>query len=124
MSGFVGQHVLAEFEGIDPEPLDDVGFLVGTLRGALRAAGATVCDVVSKRFVPQGVTVVALLSESHASLHTYPEHGSVFLDVFTCGDRADPELAMRLLAESLGARTTKITTIQRGRPHHEQEAVR
>jgi S-adenosylmethionine decarboxylase len=48
----------------------------------------------------------------------------VFLDVFTCGNRADPELAMRLLAESLGARSAKITTIRRGRPHHEQEAVR
>lgn len=123
-SVFLGQHVLAEFEGIDPEPLDDVDFLLGSLQSALRTAGATVCDVVSKRFVPQGVTVIALLSESHASLHTYPELGSVFLDVFTCGDRADPELAMRLLAESLGARSTKITTIQRGRPHHEQEAIR
>lgn len=124
MTGFAGQHVLAEFEGIDPVPLDDVDFLAGTLRSALREAGATVCDVVSKHFVPQGVTVIALLSESHASLHTYPELGSVFLDVFTCGNRADPELAMRLLAESLGARSAKITTIARGRHHHEQEAVR
>lgn len=124
MTGFLGKHVLAEFEGIDPGPLDDVDFLLHSLRSALHAAGATVCDVVSKHFAPQGVTVIALLSESHASLHTYPELGSVFLDVFTCGDRADPELAMRLLAESLGARTTKITTIQRGRPHHEQEAMR
>jgi S-adenosylmethionine decarboxylase proenzyme len=74
-----------------------------------------VCDVVSKQFAPQGVTVVALLSESHASLHTYPELGSVFLDEFTCGSAADPELAMRLLAESLGARTARLTTIQRGR---------
>jgi S-adenosylmethionine decarboxylase proenzyme len=123
MTGFLGHHVLAEFEGVDPGPLDDVDFLLGTLRSALHAAGATVCDVVSRRFVPQGVTVIALLSESHASLHTYPELGSVFLDVFTCGDRADPELAMRLLAESLGATSTTITTIQRGRTH-EQEAIR
>jgi S-adenosylmethionine decarboxylase proenzyme len=124
MTGFLGQHVLAEFEGIDPEPLDDVDFLLGTLRGALHAAGATVCDMVAKRFVPQGVTVVALLAESHASLHTYPEFGAVFLDVFTCGNHADPELAMRLLAKALGARSTTITKIQRGRPHHEQEAIR
>jgi S-adenosylmethionine decarboxylase len=124
MTGFLGHHVLAEFEGVDPGPLDDVDFLLATLQSALRAAGATVCDVVSKQFVPQGVTVIALLSESHASLHTYPELGSVFLDVFTCGERADPELAMKLLAEALGARSTRITTIQRGRPHHEQEAMR
>jgi S-adenosylmethionine decarboxylase len=116
VGGFVGRHVLAEFEGIDSALLDDVEFLLGTLRTALRRAGATVCDVVSKRFVPQGVTVVALLSESHASLHTYPELGSVFLDVFTCGSKANPELAMRLLAEALGAGAVHLTMIQRGRP--------
>lgn len=113
---FAGQHVFAEFEGIDPALLDDVAFLRVTLERSLDQAGATVCDVVSKRFVPQGVTVLALLSESHASMHTYPEVGSVFLDVFTCGNRADPELAMRLLAEALGATSTNITTIRRGRP--------
>jgi S-adenosylmethionine decarboxylase proenzyme len=113
---FAGQHVFADFEGIDPALLDDVAFLRVTLEQSLDRAGATVCDVVSKRFAPQGVTVLALLSESHASLHTYPEVGSVFLDVFTCGNRADPELAMRLLAEALGATSTNITTIRRGRP--------
>jgi S-adenosylmethionine decarboxylase proenzyme len=113
---FAGQHVLAEFEGIDPALLDDAAFLRVTLERSLDRAGATVCDVVSKRFVPQGVTVLALLSESHASLHTYPEFGSVFLDVFTCGNRANPELATQLLADALGATSTNITTIHRGRP--------
>jgi S-adenosylmethionine decarboxylase proenzyme len=115
VGAFAGQHVFAEFEGVDPVLLDDVTFLRGTLTRSLDAAGATVCDVVSRRFAPQGVTVLALLSESHASLHTYPEVGSVFLDVFTCGDRADPELAMRLLAEALAATSTNITTMRRGR---------
>lgn len=138
---FAGRHVLGEFDGIDPLLLDDVEFLCATMRAALREAGATVCDVMSKRFVPQGVTVIALLSESHASLHSYPELGSAFLDVFTCGTKANPEYAMRLLAEALGARTTQFTTIRRGRPgtaseptgagdlgsalrHREQEALR
>jgi S-adenosylmethionine decarboxylase len=112
---FAGQHVLAELEGVDPALLDDVAFLRVTLERSLDRAGATVCDVVSKRFVPQGVTVLALLSESHASLHTYPEVGSVFLDVFTCGNRADPELATRLLAEALGAKDSHVTIIRRGR---------
>lgn len=112
---FAGHHVFAEFEGIDPALLDDVAFLRITLERTLDQAGATVCDVVSKRFAPQGVTVLALLAESHASLHTYPEVGSVFLDVFTCGHRADPELAVRLLAEAFAATSTNITTIRRGR---------
>jgi S-adenosylmethionine decarboxylase proenzyme len=114
VGAFAGQHVLAEFEGIDPLLLNDVAFLRGAMERSLHQAGATICDMVSKRFAPQGVTVLALLSESHASLHTYPELGSVFLDVFTCGHRADPELAMRLLAEELAAKSTNITTIRRG----------
>jgi S-adenosylmethionine decarboxylase proenzyme len=113
---FAGQHVLAEFAGVDPALLDDVAFLRVTLERSLDRAGATVCDMVSKRFVPQGVTVLALLSESHASLHTYPEVGSMFLDVFTCGNRADPQLAAQLLAEALAATSTNVTVIQRGRP--------
>jgi len=113
---FAGQHVLAEFAGVDPALLDDVAFLRVTLERSLDRAGATVCDMVSKRFVPQGVTVLALLSESHASLHTYPEVGSMFLDVFTCGNRADPELAAQLLAEALAAEYTNVTIIRRGRP--------
>jgi S-adenosylmethionine decarboxylase proenzyme len=96
--------------------LDDLDYLRFCLERSLLRAGATVCDVVAKRFAPQGVTVLALLSESHASVHTYPELGSLFLDVFTCGSTADPELAVRLLAEDLGATGTEITTVRRGRP--------
>ena len=113
---FAGQHVLAEFAGVDPALLDDVAFLRVTLERSLDRAGATVCDMVSKRFVPQGVTVLALLSESHASLHTYPEVGAMFLDVFTCGNRADPELATQLLAEALAATSMNVTIIRRGKP--------
>ena len=91
---FAGQHVLAELEGVSPELLDDEQFLRHALGEALTQADATVLEVVSKQFEPQGVTVLALLSESHASIHTYPEVGAVFVDVFTCGTRAKPALAV------------------------------
>ena len=61
---------------------------------AVTEAGATLCEVISHRFTPQGVTVLAMLAESHASVHTYPELGAVFVDVFTCGDEADPVRAV------------------------------
>lgn len=111
---FTGRHVLAEISGVLPSVLDDTELLGAALRGTLERAGAIVCDVMSKRFSPQGVTVLALLCESHASVHTYPELGSAFLDVFTCGDSADPELAVTLLAEELGAGRTQSRTVHRG----------
>jgi S-adenosylmethionine decarboxylase proenzyme len=111
---FAGRHVIAEFDRVDPMLLDDELFLRRAVQQALHRAGATVLTVVSKRFHPQGVTVLALLSESHACLHTYPEFGSMFVDVFTCGTRADPERAVRLLAEALGNPPIRTETIQRG----------
>ncbi|WP_459644387.1 adenosylmethionine decarboxylase [Kineococcus sp. NUM-3379] len=111
---FAGVHVLAEFSGVDPERLDDEQLLLALLDSALTRANATVCQVVSKKFQPQGVTVLALLSESHASVHTYPERGSAFVDVFTCGTQADPVLAARLLAAGLGAECTSFQVVHRG----------
>src|SRR3954463_9266356 len=115
VGSFTGQHVLAEMEGIDADLLNDEALLRDILTRVLDQAGATVLDVTSKRFEPQGVTVLALLSESHASLHTYPEIGSVFVDVFTCGHRAKPEVAVQLLAEALRTRDVHAKTIRRGK---------
>ncbi|RZS43801.1 S-adenosylmethionine decarboxylase [Herbihabitans rhizosphaerae] len=111
---FTGQHVLAELYGVDPGLLDDEALLREALSSALIEAKATVCEVVSKRFEPQGVTVLALLSESHASVHTYPEKGAAFVDIFTCGDRARPVEALRLLAERLHTDDVRSTVINRG----------
>jgi S-adenosylmethionine decarboxylase len=112
---FSGKHVLAELDGIDARLLDDDEFLRSTLADTLTDAGATVCEVISHRFEPQGVTVLAMLAESHASVHTYPEIGAMFVDVFTCGERADPEHAVRLLAKALGTEPVSMSTITRGR---------
>jgi S-adenosylmethionine decarboxylase len=112
---FSGRHVLAELDHVDPALLDDPIFLRAALASAVTEAGATLCEVMSHRFTPQGVTVLAMLAESHASVHTYPELGAVFVDVFTCGDRADPEHAVRLLANALGTGSVRSSTVRRGR---------
>jgi spermidine synthase len=113
-SHFAGCHVLAEFTGVDPAPADDVVHLRALLHKALVSAGATVCEIVDKRFEPHGVTVLALLVESHASIHSYPEQGAMFVDVFTCGDSADAEQVVRLLREELAPSDAQIRTVFRG----------
>jgi S-adenosylmethionine decarboxylase len=111
---FSGRHAIAELEGVAAALLDDERMLREVLTSALTRAGATVLEVTSQQFAPQGVTVLALLSESHASLHTYPEIGSAFMDVFTCGNRADPEHAVHLVAAALHTPDVSMTTIPRG----------
>ncbi|GAA1378838.1 hypothetical protein GCM10009613_00560 [Pseudonocardia kongjuensis] len=110
----VGRHVLAELGGIDPSVLDDVDRLRTDLAAALTESGAQVRQIVTERFEPQGATVVAVLAESHASIHTWPEHGGMHVDVFTCGESADPVAAVQRLAERVGARDTALQVVDRG----------
>lgn len=113
---FTGRHVLAEFGGVDSALCDDRESLEAALRGALTAAGVTICAMVGKQFAPHGVTVLALLAESHASLHTYPESGDIFVDVFTCGNAADSaETVAENLRAALAPRHVRISTVLRGR---------
>ncbi len=107
-------HVLAQLSGIDRALADDTARLRSILSTALAGAGATVCGMLDQRFTPYGVTVVALLSESHASIHSYPERGAMFVDVFTCGDSADAEYAVQLLCEELAASDAMVQVIFRG----------
>jgi spermidine synthase len=113
-ASLVGRHVLAELAGVDAALLDDQAALREALTGALVAAGADVRQVVVEAFEPHGVTMVALLAESHASVHTWPEHGTAHVDVFTCGASADPVRAVDLLAAALGATAVHREVIGRG----------
>jgi S-adenosylmethionine decarboxylase len=66
--------------------LDDVDGIRAAFEKAVEACGATVLNRFSHKFHPQGVTIVYALAESHISAHTFPENGSVAIDVYTCGD--------------------------------------
>jgi spermidine synthase len=108
--------VIAELHDLPAAVLVDVAGVRAALHSALSAAGADVRQVVSEQFAPQGATAVAVLAESHASVHTWPEHGMAFVDVFTCGGDADPVQAVKLLADALGAGRTSWTVLDRGGP--------
>ncbi|WP_227981011.1 adenosylmethionine decarboxylase [Nocardia spumae] len=112
---FTGWHVLAEFGGVDVALCDDLERLETALRQSLLAAGVTICEVVRKKFEPHGVTVLALLSESHASIHTYPESGDIFVDVFTCGSiGSGATKAVELLQDALSPESVHLEVVQRG----------
>jgi len=109
----VGTHCILELHGCCPELLNDPDALVGAMRRAAEAAGATWLNHVAHRFEPQGVTALGLLAESHISVHTWPELRYAAADVFTCGSHTDPHLACSILAESLSAGTSQIRSVPR-----------
>ena len=65
--------------------LNDLGIVKRDMMTAIQAVGASVVAEAESQFSPHGVSIVFLLAESHASIHTYPEHNACFLDIFTCG---------------------------------------
>ena len=74
--------------------LDDIAFIETTLRQAVQLSGATLLHIHLHHFTPNaGVSGVAVLAESHISIHTWPERQYAALDVFMCGD-ADPYRAI------------------------------
>ena len=99
----VGKHCILELYDCDPSKLDDETFLRQTITTAAQRAGATLLNLITHRFEPQGVTGLALLAESHISIHTWPENGYAAVDVFTCGDHTMPEKACEVLCEELEA---------------------
>ena len=88
---FKGNHFLVSYCDCDQEALCDVESLQTAMRNAVRVAERQFCDRASWVFPPSGLTMVVLLSESHASIHTYPEHGACFVDLFTCGEKCSAE---------------------------------
>jgi S-adenosylmethionine decarboxylase len=111
--GVVGRHCIYELQGGDPHLLDDEDFIKDAMKQAAEASGATLLGMVSHKFEPQGVTAVALLSESHISIHSWPEHGYAAVDAFTCGEHTNPEAACRSLRESLKATSGSMKLLSR-----------
>lgn len=108
----LGKHCFTEVYGCPFELLDNEEFLKQQIIESLNKTSLTLLDISSHKFNPQGVTIVALLSESHISIHTWPEDGSAALDVFTCGD-TNPEVAMMYMIEALQARDYNLKCIRR-----------
>jgi S-adenosylmethionine decarboxylase len=111
--GVVGRHCIYELQGGDPHLLDDEDFIKDAMKQAAEASGATLLGMVSHKFEPQGVTAVALLSESHISIHSWPEHGYAAVDAFTCGEHTNPEAACRSLREALKATSGSMKLLAR-----------
>ena len=111
-----GKHLLLELYRCNSEKLNDESFLRCTLNRAAKLAKATVLNLISNKFEPQGVTVIALLAESHISIHTWPESSYSAVDIFTCGQNMLPELASQYLIRALEAEEHYLRIIERNPP--------
>ncbi len=112
----VGKHCILELYECDAFRLNDEAFVRTTITAAAKNAGATLLNLITHRFIPQGVTGLALLAESHISIHTWPESGYAAVDVFTCGDHTMPDLACKIMCSEFRAKNHVIKTFLRQTP--------
>lgn len=109
-----GRHVTMDLREVSFDKLNDVDFLRSAMVEAANRCGATIVGENFIKFTPQGVTGVLVLSESHLSIHTYPEEGFAAIDCYTCGTTVDPEVACDYLMDVLGGLVAGYRALQRG----------
>ncbi|GAA5081078.1 adenosylmethionine decarboxylase [Maritalea mobilis] len=108
---FAGTHLIIEVE--NGHGLDDEDRIQQAFRDCVDECGATLLHIHTHKFSPQGVSGVAVLAESHISVHTWPEIGYGAFDVFMCGD-AQPWKAVDVLRRAFGTETVHVKELRRG----------
>jgi S-adenosylmethionine decarboxylase len=108
----IGRHIILEMWGC--QNLDSVETAESALRGMVRALDVNLLDLKVYPFSPVGVTGMAIVSESHLVIHTWPEYGYAAVDVFTCGAPRDPQDAIGVLRNHFHPEHIGVMEINRG----------
>lgn len=115
----IGRHIILEMWGC--QNLDSPEVAERALRDMVDALDVHLLDLKVYPFSPVGVTGMAIVSESHLVIHTWPEYGYAAVDVFTCGAPRDPEAAIDVLREHFHPERVGVMEINRGQfdlPEH------
>ncbi|MCF1450576.1 MULTISPECIES: adenosylmethionine decarboxylase [Rhizobium/Agrobacterium group] len=116
----LGSHYIGEIFGA--VGMDDPHFVEATLRKCALSAGATILQSNMHHFPSGGVTGIVILSESHISIHSWPEHDYAAIDIFMCG-RANISEAVRVLETDFMPKRLIGTTLLRGHDDHGAQAA-
>lgn len=111
--GALGQHILIDLQGCQNMPQTPEQMKSDMLEAAHRIE-ATVVTSIFHQFSPHGLSGVVVIAESHLAVHTWPEHGSVCIDLFTCSNDMKPEVGVAWLFEQWDARSASVRTVDRG----------
>ncbi|HEY9678903.1 MAG TPA: adenosylmethionine decarboxylase [Drouetiella sp.] len=121
---FSGFHLIASYSGCDPARLQNKDGMLNAMRNAVKKAGATLLRECDYTFENGAFTAVMLLSESHASVHTYPEVNACFIDLFTCGTTCDPRKFHDVIRSYLRPTQTAANIVRRNHIVNEFNAPR
>jgi len=109
-----GKHCILELYDCPVDLLNDKNFIESLIKDASKIGMSTLLNQITHTFEPQGVTSLALLAESHLSIHTWPELGYAAVDAFTCGEIADPIDCCNFIVKTIQAGRHNLKVIARG----------
>lgn len=113
----LGQHLIIELYDCDSSIINCVSQVEEYMVEAVRISGATILKSVFHEFNPHGVAGVVVISESHFSIHTWPEYCYCALDIFTCGEVIDSQKALQFLKDKMAAKNISVVEVKRGIHH-------
>ncbi|MEG2076370.1 MAG: adenosylmethionine decarboxylase, partial [Victivallaceae bacterium] len=107
----LGRQIAVEYYNCKHNILDSAPALEQVFLQAARKSGATIISSHFHQFLPQGVSGVVIISESHFAVHAWPEHDYAAVDIFTCGESINFDAAIRSLQDGLGAGRLVVTNV-------------
>ncbi len=110
----LGTQHLVEFVNCDSDLLNSPDELKEFVLKGIKKAGLHYRELIAHKFDPTGVTLLAIISESHIGMHTYPEADNVSLDVFTCSDPKKQLKFIKYMESVLKPAIVRIAEVQRG----------
>ncbi len=110
----VGKHFIADLYGVDPKIISTEENVRPIVEKVIAHTGLNKVNSLYNQFNPHGVTGLILISESHISVHTWPEYELVSLEIFTCGDTEQAEKAFNLLIEEFNPESYNSHVLNRG----------
>lgn len=110
----VGRHLIIELWGCDHAAMTSEAQVAEAITQTIAACGATLLDLQVYPSSSAGVNGVAILAESHVMVQTWPIHGYIAVDIFTCGQHTDPNLAMPVLKQFFAPEQLQVLEINRG----------
>ncbi|SEQ11994.1 adenosylmethionine decarboxylase proenzyme [Virgibacillus subterraneus] len=111
----MGRHVIAELWECSIDTLNNISQIKQIFVDAALEAGAEIREVAFHKFSPHGVSGVVIIAESHLTVHSFPEHGYASIDVYTCSNTIDPNVAVEYIIKALEAKTFEQVEVKRGK---------
>lgn len=110
----LGKHIILEMWGCSKNVIDSIDQVKDALTKTAEAAKANLVNVVCHRFSPYGITGVAVLAESHISVHTWPEYEYAAVDIFICGSVVNSQDAASYITQAFHAKDISLLELKRG----------